>query len=55
MSDSFNLSFEPTRDKLTLQTPNGQRADDIMALSDPRNRPGRSGRGFASIAPHTQH
>ncbi|HOY76812.1 MAG TPA: M48 family metalloprotease [Hyphomonadaceae bacterium] len=27
------------RDKLTLNTPNGQRADDIMALSDPRNRP----------------
>ncbi len=26
------------RDKLTLSTPNGQRADDIMALSDPRNR-----------------
>ncbi len=29
------------RDKLTLSTPNGQRADDIMALSDPRNRPRR--------------
>jgi predicted Zn-dependent protease len=27
------------RDKLTLNAPNGQRADDIMALSDPRNRP----------------
>jgi len=27
------------RDKLTLNVPNGQRADDIIALSDPRNRP----------------
>ncbi len=39
------------RDKLTLETPNGQRADDIMALSDPRNRPrgGRSGLSDLSI------
>lgn len=43
------------RDKLTLSTPNGQRADDIMALSDPRNRPGRSNRGFAGASLHTQH
>jgi len=43
------------RDKLTLTTPNGQRADDIMALSDPRNRPGRSNRGFAGASLHTQH
>ena len=27
------------RDKLTLTAQNAQRADDILALSDPRNRP----------------
>jgi len=43
------------RDKLTLNTPNGQRADDIMALSDPKNRPRGSGRGFTGAALHTQH
>ena len=43
------------RDKLTLATPNGQRADDIMALSDPRNRPRGSRPGFANTALHTQH
>ncbi len=43
------------RDKLKLDTPNGQRADDIMALSDPRNRP-RGGRpGLNGLALHTQH
>lgn len=43
------------RDKLTLNTPNGQRADDIMALSDPKNRPRGSRGGFAEAALHTQH
>ncbi len=43
------------RDKLKLDTPNGQRADDIMALSDPRNQPRRSGPGLARTALHTQH
>jgi predicted Zn-dependent protease len=43
------------RDKLTLETPNGQRADDIMALSDPRNRPRGSRPGFAYRAVDTQH
>jgi predicted Zn-dependent protease len=38
------------RDKLTLDTPNGQRADDIMALADPRNRPQQAQRGFADLA-----
>ena len=42
------------RDKLTLNTPNGQRADDIMALSNPKNRPRGSGRGFTGLALHTQ-
>ncbi len=43
------------RDKLTLETPNGQRADDIMALSDPRNRPRGSSRGgFSGMALQTQ-
>ena len=38
MSRAFIFSRR-ARDKLTLDTPNGQRADDIMALADPRNRP----------------
>ncbi len=42
------------RDKLTLNTPNGQRADDIMALSDPRNRP-RGQRGRFALALDNQH
>lgn len=43
------------RDKLTLETPNGQRADDIMALSDPRNRPrGGSRGGFSGLSIQTQ-
>ena len=38
------------RDKLTLDTPNGQRADDIMALADPRNRPqGQQRRGLSDM------
>ena len=43
------------RDKLKLDTPNGQRADDIMALSDPRNRPRGSRPGFTGTALNTQH
>ena len=43
------------RDKLKLDTPNGQRADDIMALSDPRNRPRGARPGFAGTDLHTQH
>ncbi|MEQ1782325.1 MAG: M48 family metalloprotease [Hyphomonadaceae bacterium] len=38
------------RDKLTLDTPNGQRADDIMAQADPRNRPAGQRRGFNGLA-----
>ncbi|MDP3494788.1 MAG: M48 family metalloprotease [Hyphomonadaceae bacterium] len=43
------------RDKLKLETPNGQRADDIMALSDPRNRPRGSRPGLVGTTLHTQH
>jgi predicted Zn-dependent protease len=41
-------------DKLDRNTPNGQRADDIMALADPRNQPRGGRRGFADVAlaPH---
>jgi predicted Zn-dependent protease len=38
MSRAFTFARR-ARDKLTLDTPNGQRADDIMALADPRNLP----------------
>lgn len=39
------------RDKLTLDTPNGQRADDIMALADPRNLPrGQQRRGLTDMS-----
>jgi len=43
------------RDKLKLETPNGQRADDIMALSDPRNRSRGSRPGLVGTTLHTQH
>jgi predicted Zn-dependent protease len=43
------------RDKLKLDTPNGQRADDIMALSDPRNYRGGRKPGLSDLALHTQH
>lgn len=38
--------------KLDADTPNGRRASDIAALSDPRNRPGRGGR--QPLALHTK-
>ena len=53
MSRAYNFARR-AKDKLTLQTPNGQRADDIMALSDPRNRRGGSRPGFG-MAIHTEH
>jgi predicted Zn-dependent protease len=37
-------------DKLDRNTPNGHRADDIMALADPRNQPRGGRRGFADVA-----
>lgn len=54
MSRAFVFATR-ARDKLTLQTPNGQRADDIMAMSDPRNRPRGGGRGgFTGLSLQTQ-
>lgn len=41
-------------DKLDANTPNGQRADDILALSDPRNRP-RGQRRSVALALDNQH
>ncbi len=37
-------------DKLDRNTPNGQRADDIMALSDPRSRPRTARRSLSEMA-----
>lgn len=49
MSRAFVFSRR-ARDKLTLETPNGQRADDIMALADPRNRPAGQRRSLNGLA-----
>jgi predicted Zn-dependent protease len=49
MSRAFVFSRR-ARDKLTLETPNGQRADDIMALADPRNRPQGQRRNLNGLA-----
>lgn len=50
MSRAFTFARR-ARDKLTLETPNGQRADDIMALADPRNQPrGQQRRGLTDLA-----
>jgi predicted Zn-dependent protease len=54
MSRAFVFSRR-AREKLTLETPNGQRADDIMALADPRNRPRGSRPGFSGLTFHTEH
>jgi len=54
MSRAYNFARR-AREKLTLQTPNGQRADDIMALADPRNRPRGSRAGLSGMALHTEH
>lgn len=53
MARAFNFASR-ARDKLTLETPNGQRADDIMALADPRNRPRGNRGGFADLSFQTQ-
>lgn len=37
-------------DKLDRNTPNGHRADDIMAMADPRNQPRGARPGFAGVA-----
>lgn len=54
MPRAFNFARR-ARDKLDINTPNGQRADDIMALSDPRNGPRGARRGFQGLALHTEH
>jgi predicted Zn-dependent protease len=36
-------------DKLDQSTPNGQRADDIMAMADPRNQPRSGRRSFSEV------
>ena len=49
MSRAFTFARR-ARDKLTLETPNGQRADDIMALADPRIQPrGQQRRGLSDM------
>ncbi len=48
-----NVFAQRALKNLKLDTPNGQRADDILAMSDPRNRSGRGGR--PGLALHTQH
>lgn len=54
MARAFNFARR-ARDKLDMSTPNGQRADDIMALADPRNRPRGARRGMSDMALHTNH
>jgi len=54
MARAFNFARR-ARDKLDRATPNGQRADDIMALSDPRNNPRAARRSFSDMALHTEH
>lgn len=54
MARAYNFARRAV-DKLDRNTPNGQRADDIMALSDPRNGPRGARRGFADLAVHTEH
>jgi hypothetical protein len=38
-----------------MSTPNGQRADDIMALSDPRNNPRAIRRNLSDMALEHRH
>jgi predicted Zn-dependent protease len=53
MPRAFNFANRALKN-IDLNTPNGQRADDILALADPRNR--RSGpRGRPGFALQTQH
>jgi predicted Zn-dependent protease len=48
-----NVFAQRALKNLKMDTPNGQRADDILAMSDARNRNGRGGR--PGLALHTQH
>jgi len=49
MPRAFNFARR-ARDKLDMNTPNGQRADDIMALADPRNNPRAMRRNLTEMA-----
>lgn len=54
MSRAFNFARR-AREKLDMNTPNGQRADDIMALSDPRNNPRAARRNLSEMALGHRH
>lgn len=54
MPRAFNFARR-AREILDVNTPNGQRADDIMALSDPRNGPRAMRRGFTEMALEHEH
>jgi predicted Zn-dependent protease len=49
MPRAFNFARR-SLDKLDRNTPNGQRADDIMALADPRNNPRAARRNLTEMA-----
>jgi predicted Zn-dependent protease len=49
MPRAFNFARR-AREKLDFNTPNGQRADDIMALADPRNGPRGTRRNVTDMA-----
>jgi len=54
MPRAFNFARR-AREKLSVETPNGQRADDIMALSDPRNNPRAMRRSLTELALEHKH
>lgn len=54
LARAFNFARR-ARDALDMSTPNGQRADDIMALSDPRNNPRAIRRNLSDMALEHQH
>ena len=54
LARAFNFARR-ARDALDMSTPNGQRADDIMALSDPRNNPRVMRRNLSEMALEHRH
>lgn len=54
MPRAFNFARR-SLEKLDRNTPNGQRADDIMALADPRNNPRAVRRNLSDMALDGQH
>jgi predicted Zn-dependent protease len=54
LARAFNFARR-ARDALDMNTPNGQRADDIMALSDPRNNPRAMRRNLSELALEHRH